>query len=149
MDCDKRAALMRAVVAAMERDYGQEEFGQSFWKTLDNSIRGSDDMRTGQELAEYFDRIFHNDKIKFTRAPMSSEKPREDPDELDLVVDTESVEFVYSHNVPPPADIMDVVIESRWHTRHWGYPVIGNCYVTTALSHMIFSVGKRLTQPSV
>ncbi|KAI9002226.1 hypothetical protein BC832DRAFT_601340, partial [Gaertneriomyces semiglobifer] len=41
------------------------------------------------------------------------------------------------------------VIGSRWHTRHWGYPVIGNCYVSTALSHMIFSVGKRLTQPSV
>ncbi|KAI9004200.1 hypothetical protein BC832DRAFT_540319 [Gaertneriomyces semiglobifer] len=116
----KRAALMRAVVAAMERDYGQEEFGQSFWKTLDNSIRGSYDMRTGQELAEYFDRIIHNDKIKYTRAPMSSEKPREDPDELDLVIDTESVEFVYSHNVPPPADIMETEIQDITETTSEG-----------------------------
>ncbi|KAI9011474.1 hypothetical protein BC832DRAFT_590695 [Gaertneriomyces semiglobifer] len=116
----KRAVLMRAVVAAMERDYGQEEFGQSFWKTLDNSIRGSYDMRTSQELAEYFDRIIHNDKIKFTRAPMSSEKPREDPDELDLVIDTESVEFVYSHNVPPPADIMETEIQDITETTSEG-----------------------------
>ncbi|KAJ3176572.1 hypothetical protein HDU85_006866, partial [Gaertneriomyces sp. JEL0708] len=86
----KRAALLRAVISGMQRDYGQEEFGQSFWKTLDASVRGVYEMKSGPALAEYFDIIVHHDKMNYTRSPLSSEKPREDPDELDLVIDTEA-----------------------------------------------------------